>query len=99
MTGFLIGAAVRPRRIFLLVEAFMKNLKRKPESYAQHNYQAKPLPFRTPLNGISDRALKNHHDKLYLGYVQKKNEIENKLEELGRMIVLHDGNAGNSTYS
>jgi len=77
----------------------MKNLKRKPESTAQHNYEAKPLPFRTPLNGISDRALKNHHDKLYLGYVEKKNEIENQLEQLGRTIVRNGGKAGNTTYS
>jgi Fe-Mn family superoxide dismutase len=77
----------------------MKNLKRKndqrPES---HNYQPKRLPFRTPLNGISDRTLKNHHDKLYTGYVQKKNEIENRLEDLGREIV-SNGVSGNSTYS
>src|SRR5215813_13491678 len=77
----------------------MRNLKRKTEQQqAQHNYAAKRLPFRTPLNGISDRTLKNHHDKLYTGYVDKKNEIENRLEELGRVIVL-DGKAGNPTYS
>src|SRR5262245_44581832 len=76
----------------------MKNLKRKPETATQHNYQPKSLPFRTPLNGISDRTLKNHHDKLYLGYVQKKHEIENQLEQLGRTIVA-DGKSGNTTYS
>jgi Fe-Mn family superoxide dismutase len=74
----------------------MKNLKRK--NAPQHNYEPKRLPFRTPLNGISDRALKNHHDKLYVGYVEKKNEIETRLEELGREIVLN-GKAGNTTYS
>lgn len=77
----------------------MRNLKRKSEQQAQHNYTPKRLPFRTPLNGISDRTLKNHHDKLYVGYVEKKNEIENRLEELGRTIVRADGKAGNSTYS
>src|SRR5437762_8860991 len=76
----------------------MKNLKRKSEQPLQHSYQPARLPFRTPLNGISDRTLKNHHDKLYVGYVDKKNEIENRLEELGRTIVL-DGKAGNTTYS
>jgi superoxide dismutase, Fe-Mn family len=73
----------------------MKNLKRKPE---RNNYEPKPLSFRTPLNGISDRTLKAHHDKLYVGYVDKKNEIENRLAELGREIV-HDEDKGNTTYS
>lgn len=77
----------------------MKNLKNKsnrpPET---HNDQPKPLPFRTPLNGISDRSLKQHHDKLYVGYVDKKNEIQTRLEELGRKIAASDGKSGNSTY-
>src|SRR5262245_9328930 len=77
----------------------MKNLKQKPEPPPQHNYQPKTLPFRTPLNGISDRTLKNHHDKLYLGYVQKKNEIENQLEQTGRDVIHGDDKAGNTTYS
>jgi Fe-Mn family superoxide dismutase len=51
------------------------------------------------LNGISDRTLKMHHDKLYAGYVEKKNEIENRLEELGREIVAARDGAGNTTYS
>jgi len=76
----------------------MKNLKRKTNAPIQHDYQTKRLPFRTPLNGISDRALKNHHDKLYAGYVEKKNEIENRLEELGRKITAGDGK-GNTTFS
>ena len=76
----------------------MKNLKRKAEQ-PEHKYAPKKLPFRTPLNGISDRALKNHHDKLYVGYVEKKNEIENRLEELGRSIVGGNVKAGNTTYS
>jgi len=77
----------------------MKNLNRKPEQEPeQHSYKPKPLPFRTPLNGISDRSLKNHHDKLYSGYVEKKNEIENQLERLGREIV-RNGKVGNTTFS
>jgi Fe-Mn family superoxide dismutase len=75
----------------------MKNLKRN-EPVQTHEYKEKALPFRTPLNGISDRTLMNHHDKLYAGYVTKKNEIENRLEELGREIV-SNGTSGNSTYS
>jgi superoxide dismutase, Fe-Mn family len=82
-----------------VVFVFMKNLKRKTEQQLQtHQYQAKALPFRPPLDGISDRTLKVHHDKLYAGYVNKKNEIENRLEELGRDIVAGKG-AGNTTYS
>ncbi len=78
----------------------MKNLKRKPLGPERHSYKPKALPFRMPLNGISDRTLKTHHDKLYTGYVTKKDEIENRLEELGREIVnAPDGAAGNSTHS
>lgn len=42
---------------------------------------AKPLPY-TTLQGISEKTLTVHHDKLYAGYVTKKNEIEAKLEPL-----------------
>jgi len=78
----------------------MKNLKRKSERQPeQHNDQPKHLPFRTPLNGISDRAVQNHYDKLYLGYVDKKNEIQNRLEVLGREIVLSEAKGGNTTQS
>lgn len=77
----------------------MKNLKPKSERQGQRSpYEPKRLPFRTPLNGISDRTLKNHHDKLYVAYVDKKNEVENRLEELGREVVRGD-QAGNATYS
>src|SRR6516225_7019838 len=76
----------------------MRNLKRKPEEQPKHDYRPKPLPFRTPLNGISDRALKNHHDTVYAGYVTQKNEIENRLEQLGRTIVAGNANSGNTTY-
>ncbi|PYS30128.1 MAG: hypothetical protein DMG11_06265 [Acidobacteria bacterium] len=78
---------------------FMRNLKQKHERPPVHSYGAKTLPFRMPLNGISDRTLQNHHDKLYVAYVEKKNEIENQLEELGREIVRGKPSAGNSTYS
>ena len=77
----------------------MKNLKRKTEHGKTYEYQAKALPFRMPLNGISDRTLKNHHDKLYAGYVSKKNEIENRLEELGPEIVNGNAPGGNNTFS
>jgi Fe-Mn family superoxide dismutase len=75
----------------------MKNLN--PSRRRQtHSYRAAALPFRTPLNGISDRTLKTHHDKLYVAYVNKKNEIENRIEALGRDIVAGRDGMGNSTY-
>ena len=78
----------------------MRNLNRKTvRQIRTHDYQAKPLPFRMPLPGISNRTLENHHDKLYTGYVQKKNEIETRLEKLGREIVGGSTPGGNTTYS
>src|SRR5579883_578113 len=76
----------------------MKNLK-KFQPRPSHQYKPKPLPFLVPLNGISDRTLQNHYDKLYAGYVNKKNEIEDRLEQLGREIASSNDGAGNSTYS
>lgn len=42
-------------------------------------YEPQPLPFSTAPAGISEKTLATHHDKLYVGYVNKKNEIEEKL--------------------
>lgn len=47
---------------------------------AYRTYEAKPLPFRQSLVGISDKTLSIHHDKLYAGYVAKVNEIAEKLK-------------------
>lgn len=56
----------------------------------------KPLPFdQTKLQGISEKTLAIHHDKLYAGYVVKVNEIGEKLKELR----LAGKNQGNATYS
>jgi superoxide dismutase, Fe-Mn family len=85
--------------VAIFFEGIMRNLKQKYHEVSKHNYRPQPLPFRPPLNGISDRTLKNHHDKLYAGYVTKKNEIENRLEELGRAIVAGTTEGGNTTYS
>jgi superoxide dismutase, Fe-Mn family len=63
------------------------------------NLKLESLPFLAPLNGISDRTLTNHHDKLYVAYVDKKNEIENRLRELGHDIVRGGDATGNSTFS
>ncbi|MFA7278020.1 MAG: Fe-Mn family superoxide dismutase [Candidatus Gracilibacteria bacterium] len=57
-------------------------------------YNAKPLPFTLRrIGNISEKALEIHHDKLYQGYVNKKNEIEEKLKTVDRAT----GN--NVTYS
>ena len=55
-------------------------------------YQAKPLPFLKPLKGISEKTMTIHHDKLYVGYVNKRNEIEEKLAVADRSLA-------NATYS
>jgi len=58
--------------------------------------EPKPLSFdQTKLSGISDKTLAIHHDKLYQGYVNKTNEIDQKLTEL-RKSGQYEGNA---TYS
>jgi len=56
----------------------------------------KPLPFQPgSLQGISEKAMLIHHDKLYAGYVKKTGEIGEKLIELRK-----SGNyEGNATYS
>lgn len=70
----------------------MENTSPNPQNPAQQPYQAKPLPFNKQLIGISDRTLQVHHDKLYVGYVNKRNEIEQKLQTADR-------SAANATYS
>ncbi|MCC7197498.1 superoxide dismutase [Candidatus Peregrinibacteria bacterium] len=55
-------------------------------------YEAKPLPFRKQLIGISEKTMQIHHDKLYVGYVNKRNEIDEKLTKVDRT-------AANATYS
>lgn len=40
-------------------------------------HEVKPLPF-TALDGISASTNEIHHDKLYAGYVNKRNEVEEK---------------------
>lgn len=51
-----------------------------------------PIPFKAPLKGISEKTIAIHHDKLYVGYVNKKNEIEEKLAKV-------DVTTANQTYS
>jgi Fe-Mn family superoxide dismutase len=60
------------------------------------NTEIQPLPFSGPQNGISEKTLTIHHDKLYAGYVAKKNEISEKLSALS-----HGGDvtSANQSYS
>lgn len=56
----------------------------------------KPLPFdMTTLDGISEKTLTVHHDKLYAGYVAKLKEVWEKLTQLRTSGTA----AGNATYS
>lgn len=54
-------------------------------------YTPKPLPYKE-LKGISQKTLEIHHGKLYTGYVNKRNEIEEKLKNV-------DLSTANPTYS
>ncbi len=54
-------------------------------------HEQKPLKY-TQLDGLSERQLKEHHDILYVGYVNKLNEIEEKLKTTDR-------SSANGTYA
>jgi superoxide dismutase, Fe-Mn family len=58
--------------------------------------ESKPLPFQSSLQGISDKTMTIHHDKLYAGYVAKKNEIQDKLQTL---VQGGDMASANQSYS
>ena len=55
-----------------------------------------PLPFAGAQGAISEKTLSIHHDKLYAGYVDKKDEIGEKLKALS-----HGGDiaSANQSYS
>lgn len=57
--------------------------------------QEKPLPFNEDLDGISKKTIEIHHDKLYVGYVNKSNEIAEKLSAISKQEKIE----GNATYS
>ncbi|MBI4138568.1 superoxide dismutase [Candidatus Uhrbacteria bacterium] len=56
----------------------------------------KPLPFSGQLTGISKKTISIHHDKLYAGYVAKKNEIADKLAPL---MAGGDVSSANQSFS
>lgn len=62
-------------------------------------YEVKPLPFEKELDGISKKTNEIHHDKLYTGYVNKANEIGEKLGKLREGIVSDKAPGGNTNYS
>jgi len=62
-------------------------------------YEVKPLPFTQELDGISQKTNEIHHDKLYTGYVNKANEIGDKLVKLRGEIISGQNPGGNQTYS
>lgn len=56
-------------------------------------HQLTPLPYGyDTLDGISEEVVRWHHDTHQAGYVNKRNEIENKLESFDR-------SAANANYS
>lgn len=56
-------------------------------------HQVKPLAYpNDSLEGISSKTLEVHHGKLYTGYVNKRNEIEEKLAAANK-------SKANATYS
>ena len=59
-------------------------------------YEPKPLPFKKALIGISEKTMAIHHDKLYQGYVNKMQEIAEKLTAFEKGEGL---DTANQTYS
>ena len=57
--------------------------------------EQKPLPFEKELEGISKKTIEIHHGKLYKGYVDKSNEISEKLGVLRKSGKVE----GNQIYS
>jgi Fe-Mn family superoxide dismutase len=48
-------------------------------------HSVKPLPYANDaLKGIGSKTIEIHHDKLYAGYVNKRNEIEEALANVDR---------------
>jgi len=54
--------------------------------------EAKKLSFQKPLDGISEKTISIHHDKLYDGYIKKYKEIQEKLKNA-------DKPSANATFS
>ena len=60
-------------------------------------YDAQPLPFENNLDGISQKTVEIHHDKLYVGYVNKMKQVAESLKE---MVETGEGlDKANQTHS
>ncbi len=57
--------------------------------------EIKNLPFEGAQGSISDKTLEIHHDKLYVGYAKKKDEIQEKLSSMPESGL----EGANQTYS
>ena len=60
--------------------------------------EPRPLSFSKQLDGISEKTLSTHHDKLYIGYINKIKEIWQELVNL-RPKILSGEDSGNQVYS
>jgi len=60
--------------------------------------EPKPLPFSKQLDGISEKTLTIHHDKLYIGYINKVKEVWQELVNL-RPKIIEGIESGNQVYS
>lgn len=63
------------------------------------DYEARPLPFEKNLDGISNKTIEIHHDKLYQGYVNKMKEVAEKISEVAKGGNQEELAAANQTYS
>jgi len=54
--------------------------------------EIKKLSFQNPLNGVSEKTISIHYDKLYSGYVKKWKEINDKLHNVDKATA-------NATFS
>lgn len=61
-------------------------------------YSQKPLKSKSA-GKISEKTMEVHHGKLYKGYVDKGNEIGEKLGSLRKEIIAGTAPGGNATYS
>jgi len=61
-------------------------------------YEVKPLKNKS-VPGISEKTMAIHHGKLYTGYVNKGNEVGEKLGKLRDEIITGAAPGGNTTYS
>jgi len=61
----------------------------RKETHAMAKHSVKALPYANDaLKGIGAKTVEIHHDKLYAGYVNKRNEIEDALAGAKRVKAL-----------